>query len=307
MDNKLVVLENQYLRTKISPVVGGSIFSFQYNLDSNWVDVMRPTPQAALDNNEPGNFSSFTMLPYSNRIENGVLNFLGQAYQLEINHPSNHAIHGDVRTRTWKIKEQTNTKLVLTFDSQDYPDISWPFPFIAQADFGLEDTKFITKLSILNNSDQEMPAGFGIHPYFVRQLTAADDQVLVELPTKGIYPDQEQIPTGPWQAVPEELDFSQEKELTTKFIDKCYRSGNNSAYIKWVKSGVKLDFLWDDIYQHLILYCPKDDQRYFAIEPVTNCNNGFNMAEKGISDTGTVYLQAGQKLAGKIELKISRI
>ena len=31
------------------------------------------------------------------------------------------------------------------------------------------------------------------------------------------------------------------------------------------------------------------------------------MAEKGISDTGTVYLQAGQKLAGKIELKISRI
>lgn len=306
MNNKLVVLENQHLRTEISPIVGGSIFSFQYKLDGQWVDVMRPTAKVALENNESGEFSSYTMLPYSNRIKNGVLNFKGNSYQLTINHEKVHAIHGEVRDRVWQVEEHSSSKLVLSFDSGDYSDISWPFAFTARMEYLLEGNKFITNMSLVNKSDQEMPAGFGIHPYFMRQLTKEDDQVLATLPTKGIYPDKGQIPTGTWEPVPEKLDFSQEKVLTTEFIDKCYRAGGNEAHIKWVKSGVKLDLLWDDIFQHLILFCPETKHDFFAVEPVTNCNNGFNMAEQGIKDTGTVYLKPKEELAGKIEMVINR-
>ena len=47
-------------------------------------------------------------------------------------------------------------------------------------------------------------------------------------------------------------------------------------------SQVRLSMAWDPFYEHLIMFCPKDDQRYFAIEPVTNCNNGFNLANQGV-------------------------
>jgi len=302
----LLTLENHCLKVVISPKVGASIYSFQYFINGQWVDVMRPTPETALKANEPGKFSCFNMIPYSNRIAHGILLHRAHTYRLAINTADGHSIHGEVRSRPWQVIKHTPNMMELEFLSPDYQDISWPFWFKARLKYELVENQFFVTTCIENISDQEMPVGMGIHPYFVRKLTAVDDQVLVQIPVIGVYPGETPIPTGKWVEVPEELDFSQTKILTTAFIDKCFRVASQPAVLTWVNSGVCLKLEWDEVFKHLILYCPQGDERYFAVEPVTNCNNGFNMANQGIEDTGTIYLEPGERLVGTIKLSLEQ-
>lgn len=306
-DQDLIVLQNQTFKVEISPLVGASIYSFKYNLDGDWVNMMRPTSFTALENNESGNFSSYNMIPYSNRIENGVFLHRAQTYQLAINNNDGHAIHGEVKDRAWKIINQMDHCLELEFNSEDYSDISWPFLFSAKIKYELQDHNFKVHMTVINQSDQDMPAGMGIHPYFARKLTDGDDQVIVNLPTKGLYPGETTIPTGTWEPPTADYDFSTTRELTTDFIDKCYRAYHRPAKINWVNSGVELTIDWDEVYQHLVLYVPKDDFTTFAVEPVTNCNNGFNLANQGVEDTGTVYLAPNEELSGTISMTAARV
>ncbi|HKM17573.1 MAG: hypothetical protein GX228_05640 [Firmicutes bacterium] len=302
----LVLLENDCLQVGIAPTVGASIFSFKYKYGDRWVDVMRPTPKSAVKNNEPGSFSSFNMIPYSNRIKDGILTHKAHTYRLAINSNDGHAIHGEVRNRPWSILDRSGTRLELEFTSTGHDSISWPFAFSARICYQVDANRCLITTAVQNLSDEEMPAGMGIHPYFVRSLTEEDDRVIIQLPILGVYPGETPIPTGKWEAVPPELDFSKAKELSSAFIDKCFRVGHEPAVIEWPNSRVRLQIEWDPVYEHLILYCPRDDQRFFAVEPVTNCNNGFNLTNQGLPDTGTVYLKPQAELRGKITLVLSQ-
>lgn len=307
--NKLILLENDWLRVQISPEVGGAIFSCKYNLNGQWIDIMRPTSPEAVREKTPGEFSSFNMIPYSNRIEHGTLLHGAYAYQLAINDKDGHAIHGEVRDQVLHVVEQSKEHVVLGFASTDYPDISWPYQFSTQITYRICEQDFIIELNVKNDSHHEMPVGAGIHPYFVRDVSGEPEQVMVEIPVTGIYPGDTPIPSGSWEEVPAELDFSQMRELTKAFIDRCYRCAPEPIVVQWMESKLQMVITSDPVFEHVILYCPKKekDDRFFAIEPVTNCNNGFNMANQGIKDTGTVYLEPQGTLAGTINIKLKQL
>ena len=52
-------IRSKSLEAVICPEVGASIAALRYNLNGKWVDIMRPTPQTAIDAKMPGDFSSF--------------------------------------------------------------------------------------------------------------------------------------------------------------------------------------------------------------------------------------------------------
>ncbi|NLO82057.1 MAG: hypothetical protein GX094_03230 [Clostridiales bacterium] len=300
----LEILKSEYMEVKVCPQLGAGIFSMRYLLGAHWVDVMRPTPYEAVEKREPGALASFVMIPYSNRIENAVLKYRGNNYMLSKNTPEGHAIHGEVRSRPWRILQKEPGYIAMEFDSRDFEDISWPFPFYARIEYRVSGRVFLVRLALENTGDLIMPAGMGIHPYFMRKLTPEDNAVILKVPVKGVYPGDTPIPTGPWTDVPDELDFSQGKELDFRHIDKCYRVFNAPTLIKWPGSQVSLTMEADNIFKHIIIYSPKDSKDFFAVEPVSNCNNGFNMAEQGVEDTGTVYLQPGETFMGNITIKM---
>lgn len=306
MGQLLEVLKNDCIELKVCPLVGASIFSLKYCLGDVWVDVMRPTPCEALESKSAGQFSCFNMIPYSNRIENAVLKFRGKVYNLQKNTPEGHAIHGDVRFRPWKVLCKSAERIAIGFDSRDFNDIAWPFTFYAEVEYILVGATLTIRLMLKNTGDEEMPGGMGIHPYFMRKLTSEDNAVLLQMPVKGIYPGDTPIPTGPWTVIPPNLDFSHERQLGFEHIDKCYRALCAPIIIKWPGSGVILTMEAEEIFKHVILYSPKDNHEFFAVEPVTNCNNGFNMAEEGIEDTGTIYIQPGDVITGNITIQLTR-
>ena len=302
---ELLTIKNEKLKASICPEIGASIHSLCYKFKGQWVDIMRPTPQEAVDQKKPGLFSSFHLLPYSNRIENGVLNYNGMIYNMDINNADGHTIHGVIRDLPWKLVSNTDEEMMLSFDSGDFENVNWPWSFSGVLTFTLKDNLFTIGISIKNEDDKTMPAGFGSHPYFSKQLTEQDDKLMVKLPLKGLYPGDTPIPTGKWIPVPEELDFSTERVFDENvFVDNCFRASEGSSTVRWLNSGVTMTMDADPIYENIIFYTPKGEP-FFAIEPVTNCNNAFNMAEKGIDDTGTIYLQPGEEASGDIVIRVT--
>lgn len=304
MEN-ILTLESDKLRVLISPVVGGSIFSMEYKYEGEWLHIMRPTTSSALKEGNSGDFASFNLIPFSNRIENGLLKYRGREYVLDINNPDGHTIHGEVRQRALKVEHSDSSKIIMSFKSDDFDDISWPFPFYAEIVHELiGDSCLSTYMKLKNVGEITMPGGMGIHPYFMRKLTDVDNRVDLCMPIKGIYPGDTTIPTGHYVDVEERLDFSEGKELTDEFLDNCFAIGNGDITISWPGSGISLKMEKDDIFSHGIIYCPKEEKEFFAIEPVTNCNNAFNMAEAGIKDTGTIYIEPGDSIEGSIKIEI---
>ncbi len=303
--NSLLTIKNDWLEASVSPEVGGSIYSLRYKLNGQWIDIMRPTPPEALQTGDAGAFASFHMIPYSNRIANAQLRFEKRAYALEANTPEGHAIHGEVRNRPFRILKAGEHTVILAFESRDYADITWPFPFSTQLTFEVSGNTFTMTMEVKNEGRVPCPVGMGTHPYFNRNLTDADTQLLVTLPVKGVYPGTDPIPTGPYTDIPEPLDFSSEKELgTTLPIDHCYRTRSGPSVLKWPGTGITAMIEVEEVFSHLVFYAPPAHPEFFAVEPVTNCNNGFNMAADGIEDTGTLYLSPGASARGAMIIRV---
>ncbi len=298
----LVTLENRRIQAKIAPGIGGSLYSLKRRINEEWIEVTRPTPESALNDADPGSFASFVMIPYSNRIANGLLRFAGCEHQLRINNADGHTIHGDVRSRPWTITEQTDRNLILQFNSAEFPDINWPFPFKSQLEHRVEGEALVISMAVKNKGDSRMPVGMGIHPYFRRALVP-DDEVTLQVPIQGVYPGDSPIPNGPWQPAPAWMDFSSPRKLGREFIDNCFRSTGHQNVISWSQSGVSLLMDHDAVFQHVIVFCP-ENKDYFAVEPVTNANDGFNLAERGVEDTGTYVLEPDEVFSGSITLSI---
>ena len=303
-----ITLKSDKLKLVVSPKVGGSILSMEYKYNGEWVHIMRPTPISSLERELPGDFASFNMIPFSNRIENGILKFKEREYILEINNPDGHTIHGEVRNKALNIKSESSTEAIMSFCSEDFDDISWPFPFYSEVGYRFLDENTISIDMILKNIGMStMPGGMGIHPYFMRKLSDSDEEVILTMPIKGIYPGEDTIPTGHYVDVSEELDFSDGKVLTDDFLDNCFALGDSDIAIKWPGSNIILRMEKDSIFTHGIIYCPQDDKDFFAIEPVTNCNNAFNMVEMGIEDTGTIYIEPGESIKGSIKIQVKKV
>ena len=55
--------------------------------------------------------------------------------------------------------------------------------------------------------------------------------------------------------------------------------------------------------EHVILYSP-NGEKFFALEPVTNANDGFNLFAQGDTSCGVVVLQPGETLKTGFEIRL---
>jgi aldose 1-epimerase len=297
-----VALQNEYLRLVVDPENGAGTLAFSALINGQWLALMPDTQSSDGDLA----CANFLMVPYSNRIENGRFEFAGQTHQLQ--NGDQHAIHGDVRKRPWHIAEQSADRLRCTFSSAEYTEINWPWPFAAEALFALKDSSLHMHLALTNQGETPMPAGFGWHPYFSRSLTKAGEAVALQFDLDGAYPDANdtRIPSGPLAPLAPHQDFSREKVLAPdNFLDTCCY-GFDGGYITWPESGVRLRLLPSANCRHLVLYNPAGTS-YFAVEPVTNANNGANLLAQDDPTCGTIFLAPGATLAADCTLSLEHL
>jgi aldose 1-epimerase len=292
-----VVIENDQWRVGLVPESGGSVVFGQVRMGDTWVDVLRPTPEEDLGT-APAT-ASYPLVPWSNRIRDGKLKWQGKTYQLRRNFADGTAIHGTGTEYPWTIVEQQADRIVLEFSSRDVYGVNFPWTFSARFTYALEGNRFTWTLAVTNTDHETFPAGLGHHPHFVRNLTAGDgaslgDEVQLQINCEKGYDLVDCMPSAGAGDVPAHADFRQMRPLGTEFVDDCLTARTSPITVTVDYPGaLTVDIEADDLFEHVVVYIPQGED-FFAVEPVTNANDGFSLDDAGIPGTGLFLVQPGQ-------------
>lgn len=300
--NQPLTISDEAIKLTVDPRYGGSFLNFGANIDGKWIDITRATPA---DFKTSSDTASFLMAPYPNRIRDGQFIFNGKTYQLRF--PEKHSIHGDVRNRPWRIEHSRANSATLYFDSRECSDINYPFPFSVTQSFGISNSALLVRCSIKNEGSGSMPAGCGFHPYFNRALSGQAENVQVRFKADGVYPYSGETPLPEGMSVPltQEQDFSTLKSLEATF-DHCFSGWNGEAEMVWPSSKVKVSMHSSSTMRHLVLYSPPG-KSFFALEPQSQMNDGFNFLAKGKTGTGVAVLPPGGELSVWFSLTVKKL
>ncbi|MFK7860579.1 MAG: hypothetical protein AB8B64_17300 [Granulosicoccus sp.] len=301
----MILIESSHWRLWNAPDTGVQWLAAQVKRKDEWYDVVpdcRPSSDSASpdDHSEPAAGQSamaplpaanFHMIPYSNRIRDGRFNFNGHDIQLES--ANTHAIHGALRKLPWRVTSSDTSSLVCEFDSRIEGPINWPWPILARIEQTVNGATLSSTISIRNLGNTSMPVGTGWHPYFVRNI--GQSAATLTLPVKSVFPDEtgDCLPDGAAVPLPAELDFRTPRVLDPdQRIDCCLAGLSGACHIHWQDAGIELVMAASDACRFLVLFNP--DMPHFAVEPVTNANDAFNLASDGV-DSGSCTLPAGEE------------
>jgi aldose 1-epimerase len=273
---------------EVCPGLGGAITAFRHR----GRDLMRPAESACFAARDPFRASSFALVPFSNRVADRRFAFQGQIYELPANFPSEpHAIHGQGWEQAWTVVEMTTGRAVLDFAHRI---AGTPLHYRARQTLALGDRGLDIALEVTNAGAGPMPAGLGVHPYFVRTpgvtLRTRLDRVWLM--------DERKIPTER-VSLPAKWDFSRAPRLADLAMDHCFGGWDGRAELHWPETGVTLEIEAEPLFDHLVIYIPPG-QAIFCVEPVSHVNDGFNLAERGVADTGVQVLAPGESLRGRV-------
>jgi aldose 1-epimerase len=301
MSVPLHVLQNEFWSVGFLPQTGMSTAFARIKVGDRWVDFMRPTPEP--DFGEAPSCASFVTIPWSNRIKDAVFWFRGKSHALRSNCVDGTAIHGVARDYPWHVERADASSLHASFVWREAGAERFPFPFTAQLMMRLEGRRFTTWTSIKNDAQSPIPAGFGHHPYFQRALASSSDTVLLRIPCEGYFELDQKLPSSSPVAVEPRVDFRTLRPPGPQAIDDCLTRRDFTEPIRFFYKESKTAVLLvaDDIFKNVVLYVPTGEP-FFAVEPVTNANDGFNLFDRGVEGSGVFVLDPGEQRGGVFTL-----
>lgn len=263
----------------VRPDLGGSIGALTWRGE----DILRPTPENASD---PLQTACFPLMPWANRINHGRFSFEGDPVDLGSTPGFEpHALHGEGWRAPWEILDQTDTVITLGLhQDRGY----WPWGWSARQTLSLDEHGLRMDLSVTNEDDRPMPAGAGLHPYFVRR---PGDTLAFKA-------------TGVWatrpDAIPERLvdledimDWSEGPGLDdAPAVDHAYCGWGNDAILTSARHRVRLSASEDASYLHV--FTPPGET-FCCLEPVTHRPDAHNAFSD--ESTGLRRLERGASLS----------
>lgn len=302
----MILLENDDLKLWLEPGRGVQWSALEARRGKDWLALSpdcreaSARPRVGQDERVPLAAACFHMIPYSNRVRDARFAFDGREHTLFA--PEKHAMHGMVRKRAWRVATRTDVSLTCTFDSADHAGFEWPWPIRCTIAHALDGPTLRATTSVTNAGTSPMPAGLGWHPYFVRDLEGAAP--VLRLPVEAVYPDASGtcLPDDAPVALPAELDFRGGRALAPgRHIDCCLAGLDGAVDIEWPDAGIRLSLAADPVCTHLVLYNP--GMPHFAVEPVTNANDAFDLEARGVG-AGVRVLEPGETLEATLALGV---
>jgi aldose 1-epimerase len=128
-----------------------------------------------------------------------------------------HAHHGHGWRRPWRLVESTES--VVEMELRHSPD-AWPWAYVATQRITLIDGGAEIDLSVTNLSDEDMPAGLGLHPYFLRCEADTIETGAIRMVVNG----RDGIPTGEAPVDPGEKLVAALEGLDNLLLDESGRA-----------------------------------------------------------------------------------
>jgi aldose 1-epimerase len=270
----LLPLRTGRLAVDLAPAAGGSVARFT----CDGLDVLRPMTAQAIASGKGRDAALYPLVPYSNRIRDGRLVFLGrETWQLLRNWPGvDHPMHGDGWAHAWEVVRSDGVSAEIAYLHERAGDQGgWPFRYRARQSYRLEDDRLTIGIALDNLEDRPVPAGIGLHPFFVRE----PDTTLTCRTAAVWRADAEVLPVERI-AVPPAWDFAQGRRVDEVVLDNCFAGWDGRASIAWPGKRLRVDLEAQAPFQHLVIYTPPA-QPFFCVEPVSHANGQVDLSALG--------------------------
>jgi aldose 1-epimerase len=283
----LLSLRTGPLAVDLAPSAGGAIARFAIG-DR---DVLRPMADADRHSGRGNNGSAYPLVPFSNRIKDGRLVFGGKTFHLKNNWPGvHHPMHGDGWSHAWQVVRADAHGAEIVYEhARDGENGGWPFRYRARQSHRLDADRLSMTMTLENLEDHAVPAGIGLHPFFMRDADT-------ELQTRTDFMWTSDAETLPVEriATPPEADFTRARNVNETKLDNGFDGWARHATIRWPLAALQLDLEASPAFGHAVIYVPPG-RAYFCVEPVSHANG----------QVGNTYLDAGATLSGEIVFRIS--
>lgn len=278
------------------------------------------------------------LFPFPNRIRDGIYTFEGRTHSMDgllakgWDKGAGQAIHGLVGDRVWTVEESgadsefAFIRSSLQLDS--FPDIFQQYPFSCRitVTYTLREGALEMKTEVLNTGSDNLPMGFGIHPWFPVALRpgikspdaeisyAERSAARVRVPAAAYWELHGLMPLGKIISVdeePQKHDMRNFRPLDGLDFDDVFTNveqdegGWSEGGLRDIASGLEMYISADREFREWVLYAPLHG-RVIALEPYTCTTDAVNLHERGC-DAGLITLTPQQNWTGVLLFGLRRI
>ena len=250
-----------------------------------------PTPDDhAMHLRDPFSWGAYVMAPWCNRIDAEPVVVGPHRVELGPNFSDGSAIHGQVYDRPWQWSGDG------TFTVEAGGD-GWPWRYEVMQQIEIGDRSLRLDYRLINRSPDPMPAGLGVHPWFVKPVLVAIRGDAVHPMNSGIQARAEPV-AGPFDLralapMPPDLDATW-TELGTPQVE-----------LVWPAMGVRATMRITAPTIYVVAASPANRDAV-AVEPQTHAVQGLWRLLNG-QPGGLTMLGPEQELVLGIELAFERI
>jgi len=259
------------------------------------------------------------LFPFPNRIRNGRFAWNDRIYGLPEgaapDDGNGNAIHGFCLDRPWRVISQDNASVTgefhLSRDAVDRRQL-WPTDARITVRYSLDRARLLAEFTIDNPDGQDMPFGFGTHPYFRLPLgpDGAAAECLIRVPAHQQWELDACLPTGRLLPVDPSCDLRTGGRFGNMQLDHVLTSiGDEHAEpletlemsIDDPAAGQRLVQRCDGrLFREVVVYTPPGRDAV-CLEPYTCVTDAINLDLTG-ADSGWQVLPAEETWETRIEL-----
>jgi aldose 1-epimerase len=253
-------------------------------------DLLRTPDDPAEHLRDPFFWGAYVMAPWCGRTEPGRQRLGSRVVDLESNFPDGSAIHGQVHTRPWERRDDGALHVEAGGDG-------WPWAYEAGLRIEVREPSVRIELSLVNRSDDPMPAGLGIHPWFRKPVLVAIRGAAVHSPNTAT-PARPEPVHGP-------LDLREIGPMADDLDAAWTDLAEPPVELRWPDHGVRATMRTTPPAPYVVAASPGYLDA-IAVEPETHAPQGIRRMLRG-EPGGLTMLGAGQTLSLSVELEFERL
>ena len=278
-----LILRGGGVEAGLRPSVGGAFTHFTDLTGAEPVDLLR---RARPDFTDVLDSAGFPLVPFCNRVRDGRFVFAGREVRLSPNLPGQkHPLHGQGWRSAWTVADSGSSFAELVFD---HPAGEWPWAYRATLAVALEDRGMTVTLSARNMSDQIMPCGLGLHPYY-----PCNNQTVLDTDVAAVWTVDEEI--MPVNRIAATGRYTLNNRLICgQDLDNGYDGWSGDAVLRWPDRARALRLTSPA--PRFQVYSPRAGG-LIAAEPVTNANAALNEPSFHWEALGLSLLQPGEAVS----------
>lgn len=281
---KILRIASDEVELELLPELGGR----WHRLRALGRDLLRTPDDLDAYRREPFFWGAYVMAPWCNRVAAGPQQAGRRSVDLPANFPDGTAIHGQVQALPW---EATGPGSLRVFAGGG----AWPWQYEVTQQFTVDGTRLRVALELTNHAPDPMPAGIGLHPWFVRPVE-------VQLSAEQVFTSNDESSATP-APVDGPYDLRRYLEMPPDLDATWVRSARAPIGLRWPSQGMAASMA---VSPEARFVCAASPSRLgaVAIEPQTHAPNGLRRLILG-QPGGLQPLAPGDALRLDVELSIA--